>query len=288
MCETIFGIVSKLSELLQAEKIDYHTAALQIEATITTFNTIRSDVWWKKLCEKAVTFANNHSISIPRQSAGRVRNTPSRLNSYIITSSVGTSAPAIEDYKGAVYFAVLDVLLEELNRRFSSHSLELFKALAALVPTSPLFLSIEAVTALIDNYKLNGKQELEVEFMLAKCFLDKRKEEELLKPIEERQLVVSIFDVYCELSHVSESYPCTLNLLKIALTMGVSTASAERSFSSLRRLKTYLRSTMLDSRLSELALIYIERYVSHKLWDSLDKVLDRFAKDHKNGRIRLL
>ena len=124
--------------------------------------------------------------------------------------------------------------------------------------------------------------------MLAKCFLDKRKEEELLKPIKERQLVVSIFDVYCELSHVSESYPHTLNLLKIALTMGVSTASAERPFSSLRRLKTYLRSTMLDSRLSDLALIYIERDVSHKLWDSLDKVLDRVAKDHNNGRIRLL
>ena len=34
----------------------------------------------------------------------------------------------------------------------------------------------------------------------------------------------------------------TLNLLKIVLTMGISTASAERLFSSLRRLKTYLRS----------------------------------------------
>ena len=171
LCEKILGIASKLSELLQAETIDYQTAALQIEAT---FNTIQSDMWWEKLCDKAVTFANNYSISIPRPSAGRsrVRNTPTRFNSYIVTSSVGTSAPAIEEYKGAVYFAVLDVLLEELNRRFSSHSLELFKALAALVPTSPLFLSIEAVTALIDNYKLS-KQELEVEFMLAKCFLDK-------------------------------------------------------------------------------------------------------------------
>ena len=63
ICEKIFGIVSKLSELLQAEKIDYYKAALQIEATISTFNTIRSDVWWNKLHDKAVAFANNHSIS---------------------------------------------------------------------------------------------------------------------------------------------------------------------------------------------------------------------------------
>ena len=114
LCEKIFGIASKLSELLQAETIirasqaetiDYQTGTLQIEATISTFNTIRSDTWWEKLRDKAVTFANNHSISIPQPSAGRSRvcNTPTRFNSYIVTSSIGTSGPAIEEYKGAVY-----------------------------------------------------------------------------------------------------------------------------------------------------------------------------------------
>ncbi|MCI0139915.1 hAT transposon family protein, partial [Enterococcus faecalis] len=39
--------------------------------------------------------------------------------------------------------------------------------------------------------------------------------------------------------------------------MTVSTASAERSFSTLRRLKTYLRNTMSDTRLTGLALMNI-------------------------------
>ena len=43
-----------------------------------------------------------------------------------------------------------------------------------------------------------------------------------------------------------------------AMTLGVSTAMAERSFSSLRRIKTYLRSTMTNDRLSNLAL-HVER-----------------------------
>lgn len=41
-------------------------------------------------------------------------------------------------------------------------------------------------------------------------------------------------------------------------------------------------SAMLDNCLSELPIIYIERDLSHKPWDNLDQIIDRFAK---NGHI---
>lgn len=67
-------------------------------------------------------------------------------------------------------------------------------------------------------------------------------------------------------------------IFKILLTMPVSTATAERSFSSLRRLKTYLRSTMSEQRLSGLALMHIHR--SHTI--DIDKVLSDFdASGHR-------
>ena len=47
--------------------------------------------------------------------------------------------------------------------------------------------------------------------------------------------------------------------MKILLYMSVSSASAERSFRVMRRLKTYLRSTMGSKRLSSLALLHIYR-----------------------------
>ena len=46
-------------------------------------------------------------------------------------------------------------------------------------------------------------------------------------------------------------------VLKIYFTFPVTTSTAERSFSSLRRLKTFLRSTMTQSRLNNLLLLYI-------------------------------
>ena len=52
-------------------------------------------------------------------------------------------------------------------------------------------------------------------------------------------------------------FPNIHTILKVLLTMPVSAATAERSFSRLRCLKTYLRSNMSETRLSGLALLHI-------------------------------
>ena len=41
--------------------------------------------------------------------------------------------------------------------------------------------------------------------------------------------------------------------------------SAERTFSALKRIKTYLRNTMHQERLSNLAIIHIEKEITSKL-----------------------
>ena len=62
-------------------------------------------------------------------------------------------------------------------------------------------------------------------------------------------------------------------LLKLYLTFPVTTSTAERSFSSLRHIKTYLRSTMTSCRMNNLFLLYIHQ----DLTDSLD--LCKIAKE---------
>ena len=62
-------------------------------------------------------------------------------------------------------------------------------------------------------------------------------------------------------------------ILKIFFTFPVTSATAERSFSSLRRLKTFLRSTMTDCRLNNLCLLYIHTSRT----DTIN--LEKIAKD---------
>lgn len=71
-----------------------------------------------------------------------------------------------------------------------------------------------------------------------------------------------------------------LRILDVILAMS---ASAEQSFSSLRMLKTYLRNTMGQERLSSLALLHIERdYFNRVLLEEVDKIIDAFGR--ANGR----
>lgn len=59
--------------------------------------------------------------------------------------------------------------------------------------------------------------------------------------------------------------PNTAIALRILLTLPVSVASGERSFSKLKLLKNYLRSTMSQNRMSGLALISIESTIAKNL-----------------------
>ena len=78
-------------------------------------------------------------------------------------------------------------------------------------------------------------------------------------------------------------YPNVRACLSMLLAMPVSTATAERSFSTMRRVKTYLRSTMTSNRLSGLGLlnIYRERDID------IGAVVDTFAR-RKERRLALL
>lgn len=79
------------------------------------------------------------------------------------------------------------------------------------------------------------------------------------------------------------SYPNIRICLMVLLCMPVATATTERSFSTMRRVKTYLRSTMTTERMSGLGLmnIYSERNIN------AEHVVDIFARK-KGRRLALL
>ena len=69
-------------------------------------------------------------------------------------------------------------------------------------------------------------------------------------------------------------YPHVHKLLTILMTLPVSSASAERSFSVVRRLKTWLRTNMSQVRMVGLALLHMHRDINV----TTEQVLVRFVK----------
>nr|GEW01770.1 putative hAT dimerization domain-containing protein [Tanacetum cinerariifolium] len=98
-----------------------------------------------------------------------------------------------------------------------------------------------------------------------------------------------------EFTKKMDLFPNVLLTYKILLTIPVTVASAERSFSKLKILKSYLRSTMSQDRLNGLAILSIEsRFLANV---DYDKIIDEFASrnarrhrfrvynnDHKYGK----
>ena len=79
--------------------------------------------------------------------------------------------------------------------------------------------------------------------------------------------------------HKSDSFGTLKQVYILYLTIPVTSASAERSFSTLRQLKSYLRTTMTDTRVSNLGILQIEK--EHKM--NLYQIIEQYAraKDRK-------
>lgn len=86
---------------------------------------------------------------------------------------------------------------------------------------------------------------------------------------------------FLEIGEMSGIFSNLANLYRIYNVLPVSSASAERSFSRLKQIKSYTRSTMDEIRLSDLSLLNIEKELSENL--DFNSVVDIFAK-MKNRR----
>lgn len=74
---------------------------------------------------------------------------------------------------------------------------------------------------------------------------------------------------------LTEIYPNMWIALRISATLPVTVAAAERSFSKVKLIKNYLRSTIAQEHLSGLSVISINLVVSQQL--SYDDIIDDFA-----------
>ena len=79
-------------------------------------------------------------------------------------------------------------------------------------------------------------------------------------------------------------FPHVESLVRLLLVNPASSASAERSFSSLRRLKTYLRSTIGQARLNHVAISHIHKTTLDEI--EVEELMKQFVM-HKDNRVAI-
>uniref|UniRef100_A0A1X7V0P6 TTF-type domain-containing protein n=1 Tax=Amphimedon queenslandica TaxID=400682 RepID=A0A1X7V0P6_AMPQE len=271
--EKIFSVTGNLSNLLQAEQLNYAGAAACIRATKQTLQNLRSEEKWLEIWKETVELGTKLNIAVSPIRCRRRQRLPSHLSNCTVEGPTGVTN-TISEYRTLAYYATIDTLLDEMNKRFNELNLTLLQSLQALVPTSDNFLDLASLHPFLSHYSID-KDGLASELSVATTLL------------KETSPLSTLHHVYSHLYQVKECFPHLLQVLQIAMTIGVTSASAERSFSSLKRLKTHLRSTMSQERLNNVSLLHIERDLSNKLWHNLDDIVLKFADAHKNSRVTL-
>ncbi|KAM9311655.1 zinc finger MYM-type protein 1-like [Gastrophryne carolinensis] len=180
--------------------------------------------------------------------------------------------------------------LQEENKRamlecIDRFHLELQTRLRAILEVAGMFEAIQAKSLISAT-----EEELKVSIPKLTNFYDEVSESELLLEIPRlrRHLTAAKLDLdkvtdWTALQVLTfiaewdfiESLPHLSLCLKLFLTICVSVASCERSFSKLKLIKNYLRSTMGQSRLSDLALLSVESELVQTI--DFDEVVNSFA-----------
>ena len=129
----------------------------------------------------------------------------------------------------------------------------------------------------VQEYSVDVSEELVQEMDDLKAIHAANFGEEQLHPID---LLNSLHK--CRLQTL---FPNCCIALRLFCTLPVTVAEAERSFSKLKLIKNYLRSTMGQDRLTDLGILAIETDFARKL--NFDNIIDYFAQQ-KARKVHLM
>ena len=161
-------------------------------------------------------------------------------------------------------FEIVNKVNAELCRRFDEKNITMMRGTTALCPTSNSFLDETKLIVFAELFKAE-MQNLRCEISTFKCMLGR---------IKEAECPNTLLQLEAYLMKLKEAFFGLHRLVVIACTLPVSSAECERNFSSMRLIKSDLRSLMKDERLDSLMMFGIHRDRGSKL--DLDSIENRF------------
>ena len=254
-------LVKPLSISLQLSSIDICKAYQHVSETMQSIQHVRDNVddfnsKWFDIAKNKSEAVGADGPTVPRR-CGRQRG----------RDNVPAEEPA-EYYKRSITIPFLDHLVTQLQSRFSNDQQLVARGLS-LVPaimkdSGSSWKKHVMDLATVYEGDLPSADNMDMEIV---CWETKWKDHIGELPSKPKETLV-----YCDYNY----FPNIHTLLRIICTLPVTSCSCERSISGLKRLKTYLRSTMGQERLNGLAMMHFH----YDLDIDLDAVLDMFARKH--------
>ncbi|KAK1399192.1 TTF-type domain-containing protein [Heracleum sosnowskyi] len=262
----ILCAINTVSKILQPKDMLIDVAIKKIEGLISFFENYRETGF-----NDAVNSAKKLAIEMDIDPSFPQRREIRRKKHFDENAGTSPVAPLSgEEFFRVNYFLyVVDQAISSLNRRFEQY--KEYESIFGFLFTSDKFKSLDDIslknscTQFENALTHDGQSDIDATEL---CI-----ELKLFRDILPNDILGAL-DVLKFLKDL-DCFPNVTIAYRILLTIPVTVASAERSFSKLKLLKSYLRSTMLQDRLNGLALIAIENEILDKV--EYEDLIDDFA-----------
>ncbi|CAM4847026.1 unnamed protein product [Rotaria magnacalcarata] len=179
----------------------------------------------------------------------------------------------VENYFTELYKTFINMVIDELGSRFNEHQ-KIAVNIAKLIPSFIVDTKFSDVSAMFNHYKDDlqsaDSSTHKAEFDTWKFSILKTQEDKRPATINETLKMIQPIKLF---------YPNIYILFQLYALIPVSIAGAERSFSTLKLIKTKLRNRTGDERLSDLAVINIHKSAAEKL--NVDSIIDEFTRSKR-------
>lgn len=257
----VFAVLEDLNTYLQGRSSTVQGMFQVVESAKRELRHLRTEEVFDELFERVAKAAEDgkvHPVEPPR-----FRRRPAR---YEKGSTTDVPVETRVHFR-RVFFSIVDAALSGIERRFNpdSEGIVTYKALESVLLNTPSEADMEAMR----RYK-----DIDFKKVMSRVRLLHEEHSEL-SSVDDLAAVMRNMHVSTRLYFKEVE-----SVLRIILVMPVSSCEAERSFSALRRLKTWLRSTMGETRLSCMALTHVHQDVVDSI--ELPKLMCSFVSACSN------
>ena len=244
----LFCFLDPVTKALQAKDCNLAGAYKDVALAKECIRDARQDSCWDKVWNRIEQVATSIGITIDKPRSARIQ----RYRANAATTLENESQTPSDYYRINLYYTFIDHVIQELKVRFSysSHS-----GLVAAQHLIPAYLSslaesdIDCISTYYGKFLL-CEERLNFETEIARW-------KKNYESVATQDRPGNAIDALCRCS--CQSFPALRKIFTVFLTTPVGSVACERSFSALRRLKLWTRSSMTEERLSGLAMLLIHR-----------------------------